>query len=154
ATAFLFLTFYFSSGALRSRLEIFYIIIKSTFARQKYFYRRLYKIMMKKFALLLAACFAICAITGCASRPTSNNTLVILSPHGREIQAEFERAFVAKHPDATIQWLDQGGSSTALRFADAQFEKQTDKDKGIGIDVYFGGGPETFLELEEKNLLQ
>jgi len=109
---------------------------------------------MKKLALLLSACFAICLIAGCASRPSSKNTLVILSPDGREIQAEFERAFLAKHPGTSIQWLDQGGSSTALRFADAQFEKQPDKDKGIGIDIFFGGGPETFLELEDNNLLQ
>lgn len=108
---------------------------------------------MKKIAYVLIACIAAGMLSGCASHSAGKNTLVILSPDGREIQSEFERAFVAEHPGTSIQWLDQGGTSTALRFAEAQFDKQSDKNAGIGIDLFFGGGPETFLELEDENLL-
>jgi ABC-type Fe3+ transport system substrate-binding protein len=108
---------------------------------------------MKKLASLLIACLAGGFLTGCASHSVSKNTLVIVSPDGREIETEFGRAFEAAHPGTSVQWLDQNGSSTLLRFVEAQFNKQSNKNAGIGVDVVMGGGPETFQELNEKDLL-
>jgi ABC-type Fe3+ transport system substrate-binding protein len=85
---------------------------------------------------------------------SSSATLVVISPHGREIQNEFERAFKKENPDATIQWQDQGGSSDALRFILAQFKSKRDKEEGIGADVFFGGGLESFMELQDASVLQ
>lgn len=108
---------------------------------------------MKKLAFALIACLAGGLLTGCAPRTVDENTLVIISPDGREIETEFGNAFEKAHPGTKVQWLDQNGSSTLLRFVTAQFEKQSNKDNGIGADLVMGGGPETFLELEEKGLL-
>ena len=94
------------------------------------------------------------ANSGGAGAPTDASTITIISPHGREIQAEFERAFKAKNPNAKLKWQDQGGSSEALRFVLAQFATKTNKDDGIGADVFFGGGLESFMELEEDGLLE
>lgn len=80
-------------------------------------------------------------------------TLIVISPHGREIQSEFERVFVAKNPGVKITWLDQGASSDDLNFVLSRFKTVGAKD-GINIDVFFGGGMETFLDLENQKLLQ
>jgi ABC-type Fe3+ transport system substrate-binding protein len=82
------------------------------------------------------------------------SSLLIISPHGREIQAEFEREFIKENPGVTLQWQDQGGSADALRFILSQFQSVRDKDKGIGADVFFGGGLESFMELEKTGVLQ
>jgi ABC-type Fe3+ transport system substrate-binding protein len=84
----------------------------------------------------------------------SSTQLVIVSPHSDSIRAEFERAFKAKHPEVSIQWLNPGASSELLRFVLDQFKAKKNKDEGIGVDLFFGGGPETFIELDESGLLQ
>jgi ABC-type Fe3+ transport system substrate-binding protein len=84
----------------------------------------------------------------------SNTQLVIVSPHADSIRSEFERAFKTKHPEVSIQWINPGGSSDLLRFVLDQYKGKADKNDGIGADIFFGGGPESFMELEEQGLLQ
>jgi ABC-type Fe3+ transport system substrate-binding protein len=81
----------------------------------------------------------------------SAQTLQIISPHGEEIKNEFTRLWKQKHPDVEVRWIDKGASSNALRFVKDQFKR---KPGGIGIDLFFGGGAETFVELEEDGVLQ
>jgi ABC-type Fe3+ transport system substrate-binding protein len=108
----------------------------------------------------LLATGALClSLAGCGggndagTQAASTQTITIVSPHGREIQGEFERAFKSKNPDAVIKWQDQGASSDALRFILAQFKTKENKDDGIGADLFFGGGLESHMELEEEKLL-
>jgi ABC-type Fe3+ transport system substrate-binding protein len=89
---------------------------------------------------------------GAANAPEAD-TLVIVSPHGLEIQGEFERLWAKTHPDKHLKWIDKGGSSDDLRFVQSQF-KGKGATEGIGVDCYFGGGAETFLDLEKSNSLQ
>lgn len=84
----------------------------------------------------------------------SSTQLVIISPHADSIRNEFERAFKTKNPGATFQWINPGGSSDLLRFVLDQYQSKAKKDDGIGSDLFFGGGLETFIELEEQKLLQ
>lgn len=56
------------------------------------------------------------------------------------------------HPETAIKWIDQGGTSDDLKFVRDQFAT-SGKDKGIGVDLFFGGGGETFTELEDDKLL-
>ena len=81
------------------------------------------------------------------------NQLVIVSPHGLEIKNEFERVFKAQNPGVTIKWIDKGASSDDLRFVQSQFAGKSG-EQGIGIDCFFGGGAETFLELDSDGDLQ
>jgi ABC-type Fe3+ transport system substrate-binding protein len=83
----------------------------------------------------------------------SANTVTIISPHTREIQTEFTALWKAKNPAINIKWLDQGGTSDDLNFVRQQFLKEGAKQKGIGIDLFFGGGGETFTQLETDGLL-
>ena len=116
-------------------------------------------------ALLGAGAFA-CALLfvgGCSKSGSGTNAggsgpgagsqeLSIISPHSREIQTEFTAMWLKAHPETSLNWIDQGGTSTALKFVRDQYAS-SGKDKGIGIDLFFGGGGETFTELESDGLL-
>ncbi len=98
-------------------------------------------------------------LAGCGGQKSAqngvgaSNELVIISPHGLEIKNEFERVFKAKNPGVTFKWIDKGASSDALRFVQSQFKGKSG-EQGIGIDCFFGGGAETFLELDNDGDLQ
>lgn len=120
---------------------------------------------MKRLLLCASAPFLAVLLAGCpASAPTSTasngsgssgattKTVTIISPHNAEIRTEFAALWQKSHPDAPIKWVDQGGSSDDLRFVREGFKSRT-KQQGIGVDVFFGGGGETFSELEKDQLL-
>jgi ABC-type Fe3+ transport system substrate-binding protein len=123
-------------------------VVFSSFTR--YFVKSIRLIPLLCVGLIAAGCGPK---TGSESGSGSSKSVVtIISPHGREIQTEFESLWKAKNPDIRIKWLDQGGSSDALNFVRDQFAR-SGKEKGIGVDLFFGGGSETFTELEDDGLL-
>ncbi len=81
--------------------------------------------------------------------------LIIISPHRKSIEQEFIPEF-KKHyketykTDVDVQWLDQGGTSTDVRFVKAKFSKNP---KTSGIDIFWGGGADTFVELNNDKIL-
>jgi ABC-type Fe3+ transport system substrate-binding protein len=83
--------------------------------------------------------------------------VVVVSPHPEEIRIEFTHGFERWQKAQgqavldTIEWRDVGGSGDAQRFVESEFKS---KPGGIGIDVFFGGGPEPFLGLSAKKLLR
>ena len=119
------------------------------------------------FALALAG-LSLCglALSGCTKTDTgagaggsatgavsgAPNVVTIISPHSRDIQNEFAQLWKKEHPDTQIKWIDQGGTSSDLKFVRDQFATRG-KEKGIGVDLFFGGGGETFTELEDDGLL-
>lgn len=97
---------------------------------------------------LLAACLLSTATLGDEPR------VIVISPHIESIRSEFGRAFAAWHDarfgqPARVEWRDLGGTSDALRFVQSEFAT---KPEGIGIDCFFGGGPEPYLLLTDKHL--
>jgi len=56
---------------------------------------------MPRLAVLLAA---LLLLTGCDDR----ETLVIYSPHGKDLLDHYARAFEEAHPGVAVQWLDMG----------------------------------------------
>ncbi len=86
-----------------------------------------------------------------------DNVVVAISPHPAEIREEFAAAFQAWHrerysSDASIEWRDVGGASEAQRFVESEFKGKT-PGHGIGIDVFFGGGPDPCLAFAREGLL-
>jgi ABC-type Fe3+ transport system substrate-binding protein len=81
--------------------------------------------------------------------------LVLMSPHPDGVQNEFEAAFIRHYREQTgkavsLEWLDPGGgTSTLLRYIKSEFRRSPD---GIGIDVFFGGGLDPYMELAEMGL--
>lgn len=95
-------------------------------------------------------------LAGPASFRALGDAVVVVTPHPEEIRAEFTRGFERWQKSAgrevpdTIEWRDLGGSGEAQRFVESEFKS---KPTGIGIDLFFGGGPEPFLGLSAKKLL-
>ncbi len=81
--------------------------------------------------------------------------VIVISPHAESIRYEFGRGFAEWHQrkygePATVEWRDLGGSSDAIRFVLSEF---ANKPGGIGIDCFFGGGPEPYLLFSDKQLI-
>jgi iron(III) transport system substrate-binding protein len=90
------------------------------------------------------------SIVGAADR------LVLISPHWEGIKNEFENGFKAQYRRETgrsveLEWMDAGGTSETLRFLRSEF---SNKPRGIGIDILFGGGLDPYLALKKENLLE
>lgn len=81
--------------------------------------------------------------------------LVLMSPHSDEIQNEFEAAFRTYYQQKTgrdmhLEWLDiGGGTSSILRYIKSEFGRVPE---GIGIDLFFGGGMDPYIDLAEQGL--
>lgn len=104
-------------------------------------------------ATLLILFGAVAPTVGVAAATAS---LVIVSPHSEAIREEFEYGFSRWHSDrhgepVDVDWRIVGGSSESLRFVLSEYTRKPD---GIGIDLFFGGGQEPYLELAEKHLAE
>lgn len=80
----------------------------------------------------------------------AQDELVIVSPHWEGVRIEFEQAFKKDYRARTgrevdLKWLDVGGASDILKFLRSEFRN---KPEGIGVDVFFGGGTDPFIEME------
>ncbi len=85
----------------------------------------------------------------------AKDTLLIISPHRKSIQDEYLPAFTSYYKktfktEVVVEWIDQGGTSDDVRFLRAKFAKGA---KSSGIDIFWGGGTATFLELQNEGFL-
>jgi len=117
--------------------------------------------------LVAAGLFALAAAGGCSkkaeeadeaaplpSAPPESPELVLVSPHNREIEEEFERAFRLWHQrnhgsDVRFDWRDVGGTTTCTDFLISQYARS----ESSGVDVYFGGGAPDHRRLAGRGLL-
>ncbi len=95
-------------------------------------------------------CFGLVSFSAIAK-----DKLVIISPHRKSIQQEFIPAFKEYYKakfktEVQVDWIDQGGTSDDLRFVRAKFKKNP---KTTGIDIFWGGGTATFLDLKQSGFL-
>ncbi|MEK6795685.1 MAG: extracellular solute-binding protein [Spirochaetota bacterium] len=82
-------------------------------------------------------------------------TLVIVSPHRREVRLEYSRGFAAwmkeKHGrGVSIEWLDVGGTSKILKDLESRYAKTPNNP---GVDMLFGGGVDPFLSARDQGWL-
>lgn len=119
--------------------------------------RRIGAESMRGVAAVIVAivCFGARMLTSAAAMETTP-VVVVISPHNSSIRYEFGRAFAAWHQRqygwrVQVEWRNVGGTSDAVKFVLSEFES---KPEGIGIDVFFGGGPEPYLRLAEMNLAE
>ena len=81
--------------------------------------------------------------------------LVLISPHWEGIKTEFGSAFQDWYLQQTghsveLEWRDMGGASDDLRFILSEYQQTP---SSIGIDLFFGGGIDPYLELKERGVL-
>jgi len=113
---------------------------------------------MKKRATIIFGLLALIVILPLALRRESatvaprkaDDRLVILTPHNESIRQEFGEAFAAHWLARTgrtlyMDWRTPGGTSEIRMVLDAGFKAAAETGrKGIGVDVFFGGGEPDF----------
>ena len=91
-----------------------------------------------------------------ASAPAdADHTLVIISPHRREVRLEYSRAFsqwyrLQYDTPADIRWLDVGGTSKIMKELESRFRSNP---SAPGVDLLFGGGVAPYLTAADHNWL-
>lgn len=96
--------------------------------------------MLKTTALF---CLAV-LLAGCSG--DARETLVIYSPHGKEMLSLYEDAFEARHPDVNVQWIDMGGQDAYDRI---RTERQNPQ-----ASLWWGGDGPTFDRAAREGLLE
>ena len=97
----------------------------------------------------------ICFFTLNPVTPFAMDRLVLISPHPDGVQNEFETAFKSHYARLTgrqivLEWLDVGGgTSSILRYIKSEYRRAPG---GIGIDIFFGGGMDPFMEIADMGL--
>jgi len=101
---------------------------------------------------------AIVMIMGYAAHAHAQVTdeITAVTPHWEGIKWEFEEAFADQWRKQTghelrIRWLDVGGMSDIVKYIKSQYGASPG---GIGVDLVFGGGTDSMLELERHGLLE
>ena len=88
------------------------------------------------------------------SRSDADEVLVVITPHNETIRSEFAEAFNAYWQKKTgkrvyMDWRTPGGTSDIRLVLDSKFEN-AEENKGIGIDVFFGGGDYIFETMKDR----
>lgn len=73
-------------------------------------------------------------------------TLVVYSPHGRDLLAHFEDSFETLQPDVDVQWIDMGSQEILDRVRSERNNPQA--------DVWWGAPSDMFALAAEAGLLQ
>lgn len=81
-------------------------------------------------------------ILGCGG---GGDTLVIYSPHGRDLLQLFEETYEAENPGVDVRWLDMGSQEVYDRVRSERANPQA--------DVWFGGPATIFARGAEEGLL-
>jgi len=85
----------------------------------------------------------------------AQDELVLLSPHWEGVRKEFTDAFQKDYLAKTgrevdLKWLDVGGASDILKYIRSEYKNKPD---GIGVDLFFGGGTDPYIELKRQGVL-
>ena len=100
-------------------------------------------------------CLWLFVIGWAGPRVEAQDRLVLISPHWEGIKSEFTWAFAEWYHRETgrfvsLDWRDLGGGSDDLKFVLSEYRQSPG---GIGIDLFFGGGIDPFIELQREGLL-
>ncbi len=94
---------------------------------------------MRTFLLLLVSLLAF----GCGDQGQS---LVIYSPHGKELLDDFAQRFEKDHPGVKVHWLDMGAQDALDRVRSERANPQA--------DLWWGAPAPLFMRAAQENLLE
>jgi iron(III) transport system substrate-binding protein len=95
--------------------------------------------------LLLPAALVLASggLTACAD---DANTLVVYTPHGRDLLAHFGQAFEEANPGVRIEWLDMGSQEVLDRLRSERSNPQADVWWGAPAEIFAAGATDGLLE--------
>lgn len=104
---------------------------------------------------LVISCGLLLGYTTLPCTVYAQDQLIIISPHHEGIENEFATNFEKWYEEQTgrpvkTNWRDLGGTSSNYRYIDSEFKRLPD---GIGVDIFFGGGTDSYLRFAENDLL-
>ena len=83
---------------------------------------------------------------GCAgSTEAEKATLIVYSPHGKELLTEFEKRFETQNPNIDVRWLDMGSQDALDRVRSEKANPQA--------DIWWGAPSTMFSQAEKEGLL-
>jgi iron(III) transport system substrate-binding protein len=88
--------------------------------------------------------FLIISLAGC--RGESGPTVVVYSPHGRDMLEHFGQRFEAANPGVRVQWLDMGSQEVLDRIRSERANPQADVWWGAPGEIYAQGAADGLLE--------
>src|SRR5678815_2064731 len=90
----------------------------------------------------IIALFVVAVLAGCSSSSDGGKvTLMVYSPHGKELLTEFEKRFEAQNANIDVRWLDMGSQDALDRVRSERANPQAD---------IWWGAPSTMFSLAEK----
>ena len=93
---------------------------------------------------LIFACLFVLSSGACGSDPDTT-TLIVYSPHGKELLTEYETRFEAANPGIDVRWLDMGSQDALDRIRSERANPQA--------DIWFGAPSTMFSQAEKLGLL-
>ncbi len=106
---------------------------------QRYLHRLNTSNSMTRALLLL---LTVLLLAGCDDR----ETLVIYSPHGRDLLEHYAQAFEEEHPGVEVQWLDMGSQQA--------FDRVRTEASNPQASLWWGAPQTMFAAAAEQNLLE
>jgi iron(III) transport system substrate-binding protein len=94
---------------------------------------------------LATGCLAS-SLSGESAKNGLEETVVVYSPHGKDILQDFEKRFEKEHPNTDVQWLDMGSQEVLDRIRSEKGNPQA--------DVWWGGPSVMFEQAREEGLLE
>lgn len=98
-----------------------------------------------KTPLLFLALLLPVALIGCGES-SNRQSVVVYTPHGKELLRTYESEFEALHPDVDIQWIDMGAQQIYDRVRTEKVRPQA--------SIWWGGPNALFDKAARENLLQ
>jgi iron(III) transport system substrate-binding protein len=84
-------------------------------------------------------------LSACSSGADGKTTLIVYSPHGKELLTEFEKRFEAQNPTVDVRWLDMGSQNALDRVRSEKANPQA--------DIWYGAPSTMFSQAEKEDLL-
>ncbi len=90
--------------------------------------------------------FAVLPFLLLSCKKNNKETLVIYSPHGKELLGDFEKRYEKLHPNVDIQWLDMGSQEV--------YDRISNEAGNSHADIWWGAPSTMFMRAEQFGYLE
>jgi iron(III) transport system substrate-binding protein len=108
-------------------------------------YGRTLEFLLRCFAMRRWIFLLLLVAAGCSGEADNKTTIIVYSPHGKELLTEFEKRFEAQNPGIDVRWLDMGAQDALDRVRSEKANPQA--------DLWWGAPSTTFSQAENEGLL-